>query len=223
MASEEIVVHEEDEDCLDFFAKKDKSKKTKKKSKAKTSDDIIETGGSELNAVAQHKDVWKDYDAETEKDYSSLKIADLQFVEEADTEASEDGGNDGENDGSSKKKQNDGVWDATAAASHAPTEAAAPPPSTSSTPNVSGGKYVPGAFRGNTMQPASSTRTRPGKIPDVTDQAAFPTLSDAAKVDTSAAASQGFQEVPATGRTWAQAREEAPRLNLSNRYEGHRR
>merc|ERR1712226_320079 len=101
----------EDEALGDFFAKKDKGKKSSKKKKDKK---VKESGEATVDGVKETKEVeneWGDFEEPVEKDYSCLKINDLQLVEEKEDEVPEE--TDVINEDGSVTKKSTAVWEAT--------------------------------------------------------------------------------------------------------------
>ncbi|XP_066928728.1 protein CDV3 homolog [Clytia hemisphaerica] len=233
-----------DEEVLDgFFAKKDKSKKPKKKKKTKT--ETVITTQSESQAAKV--DEWKDFEEKKEKDFSNLKIADLQGGDENDKDEQEYQQNDEDDvDGIScflavnshlkrhflfffettlGEEGEQGKWKPAPASNNT---AKNPPPAPVKqepvgTHNVVGGKYVPPSMKRATMASAShqAAPRRRGAPPDIKSQAAFPTLA-AAKQDTEAVPSD-FEVVKRGTRSNEARRDDgAPRLETGNRYDGLR-
>jgi len=198
----------------DFFAKKDKSKK-KKKSKF-TADDILAKQKEEPKkpeedkSISQRQTVAKDGDALTvteqrkvqdeqwddfveEKDYSGLKIQNIQIAEEEaarvaeevarEAEENEEGGEDGEGPA--------GPWKPVAGGPV--VQRATPPPEHETVipvlPNTQGGKYIPPSMRGQPAAgsgPASGPKPRRGKpkhAPKLDSEEDFPTLGGPAPHD----------------------------------------
>jgi len=208
---------EEDESSLDnFFAKKDKSKKPKKKKKGEKSDETVAGTKSEKPRV--QGDDWNDFEEEKEKDYSNLKIQNLQVTDENSQDNEEVNGNEGEDEDGGKKT--DGKWNVP----NPPAEAALAEPEAPSLPgthNVVGGKYVPPSVkRSNMMAMGQKVNSRkPLAAPDIQSKAAFPTLS-AANQDLSAPnKSMDFEAVRGGVKTReARVDENKPGVALGNRY-----
>jgi len=209
-----------DEEVLDgFFAKKDKSKKPKKKKKTKT--ETVITTQSESQAAKV--DEWKDFEEKKEKDFSNLKIADLQGGDENDKDEQEYQQNDEDDVDGEEGEQ--GKWKPAPASNNT---AKNPPPAPVKqepvgTHNVVGGKYVPPSMKRATMASAShqAAPRRRGAPPDIKSQAAFPTLA-AAKQDTETVPSD-FEVVKRGTRSNEARRDDgAPRLETGNRYDGLR-
>jgi len=212
-----------DDDTLgDFFAKKDKSKKPKKKKKTKT-ETVITQSDSQLPQV----DEWKDFEEQKEKDFSNLKIADLQGGEDGEKEEQEAQQYD-ENDPEGEEGSDaQAVWKA----SQSNGTSAPPPPPVQQAPkeipgshNVVGSKYVPPSQKRSTMSSASHPsvpRGRRGAPPDIKSQAAFPTLA-AAGQDTDSVPTD-FEMVKRGMRTNDARRDDtSSTLETGNRYQGLR-
>jgi len=208
---------EEDESSLDnFFAKKDKSKKPKKKKKGEKSDETV--GGTKSEKPRVQGDDWNDFEEEREKDYSNLKIQNLQVVDENNQDSEEVNGNEGEDEDGGKKTE--GKWNVPdPPAENLQVEPDAP--SMPGTHNVVGGKYVPPSVkRSNMMAMGQKVNTRkPLAAPDIQSKAAFPTLS-AANQDLSAPNKAMDFEAVRGGLKTREARvdENKPGLALGNRY-----
>jgi len=210
---------DEEEKSLDsFFAKKDKSKKKTKK-KTKDTEQTSEVKRETLGQISTAKDEWNDFEEAKEKDYSQLKMADLQIGEKAEEEEPEEEYEEQE-DGSVTKKTPGPIWKADSSsgkASPAPDSSRTIP----GTENVVGGKYVPGAFSGRGL---GRTRGKPGAPPNLSDQSMFPTLSLAAMAPQGKqnVGGKGDFEVVTKGTRSQDARVDDTRaqVHLGNRYDG---
>lgn len=216
----ETLQEEEDTSLDSFFAKKDKSKKPKKK-KTKKSDETVQ--GMPEQSKSQGDD-WKDFEERKEKDYSNLKIQNLQVMEESKEDAIEESDDkDFEDEDGVKKKGNDGKWNIPTAT----PSVQAPPeqPELPGTQNVVGGKYVPPSVKRSAMlgMGSSSASRKPLAAPDIQSKAAFPTLS-AANQDLSTPNRSADFEVVKRGIRTNEARvdDNKPRLDLGNRYDSLR-
>lgn len=208
----------EDQSLDSFFAKKDKSKKPKKKKKTK-SNETTETQSESATKSQRQVDEWNDFQEEKEKDYSSLKMQDLQICDDGlreEVEEEVDGGGDEvdrekpSNENQIWKKQSNSTT--TAPAKPAPVELPG-------TENVVGGKYVPPSMKRAAMAGPVSRR-RIGQPPDIGSQAAFPTLGAASQDNT---VPRDFEMVKrGTRSTEARVDDNRPRLNLDNRFDGLR-
>merc|ERR1712013_120299 len=223
--TEQLNEEEQDEECLNsFFAKKDKSNKPKKKKKPRTEETSSKGATSEGGAPKPKKDEWHDFEEEKEKDYSGLKIQDLQVVEGAKEEGAEDGGDDCGEDEEGGNPTDNTKWNIPAA----PVTAAPAPAQTKGTEiegtqNVVGGKYVPPSVkRSNMLAQGAGSRPssrRPLQAPDLASQAAFPTLG-AAQMDLNSAGKTGDFEAVKGGTRTMDARVDDSRssVSLGNRY-----
>ncbi|XP_057293555.1 protein CDV3 homolog [Hydractinia symbiolongicarpus] len=209
---------DEEEHSLDsFFAKKDKSKKPKKKKKVKSSE-TTETQ-SETQIRKSQVDDWADFEEEKEKDYSSLKIQDLQIMEENAKEELEEVNCDDDDEDTEKKTAEQTIWNVqTTAPSTHHTE----PVEQITTPNVVSGKYVPPSLKRSNMM-GQPVKRRPGVPPDIKSQSAFPTLG-AANEDLGTGKTPSDFEVVKRGVRSNDARldDTKPNLDLGNRYDGLR-
>lgn len=208
-----------DEEVLDdFFAKKDKTKKPKKKKKTKT-----ETPVTQSESQVAQTDEWKDFEEQKEKDFSNLKIVDLQIGEEGEKEEQEVEVNDEDNvDGDdSESKHSGGIWKVT----NTPSQSSPSVPQETTEPvgthNVVKGKYVPPSVKRATMAAASQpVRRNRGTPPDIKSRSAFPTLS-AASQDTNDPSD--FEMVKKGTKTNDSRRDETgQRLEIGNRYDSLR-
>lgn len=213
-----IETCQEEESLDNFFAKKDKSKKPKKKKKTK-SDETTNTASVESKGQV---DDWKDFEEEKEKDYSSLKIQDLQIMEEGKEEVTEEAEDqEGEDEEGAAKKKEQTKWNVpTPAAAPAPTEA----PELPGTQNVVGGKYVPPSVKRSMMMGMGPvSRGKQVAAPDIQSKAAFPTLSAANQDLSTPNRSQDFEPVRRGIKTnEARVDDNKPRLDLGNRYDSLR-
>jgi len=211
-----------DEEVLgDFFAKKDKTKKPKKKKKAKT--ELVITQSE--NQVAQ-VDEWTDFEEKKEKDFSNLKISDLQGGDEVEKEENDVQQNDEESvEGEEGDSNQAGIWKTSNSqppAQQQQKQQPAPAVEPAGVHNVVGGKYVPPSLKRATMASASqpTVRRNRGAPPDIKSQAAFPTLS-AATTDSSVPSD--FEMVKRGTRTnEARRDDDGPCLEIGNRYDGLR-
>lgn len=164
----------------DFFAKKDKSKKKSKSSKVIASD-ILETTDepvkkdkkkkvkektqtstntkSDSNTIGITEEEWKEVEEEAEKDYSGLRIANLQVTEkenEETEEQTEENVEEEDDDGEGKKKRDtgqQGPWVKSDNVQQPPvTPKPAVEPQPEETPKEESkpttGKYIPPSQRG---------------------------------------------------------------------------
>jgi len=211
-----IETCQEDESLDNFFAKKDKSKKPKKKKKTK-SDETTKTQSEESKGQV---DDWNDFAEEKEKDYSSLKIQDLQVMEEGkedNTEETED--LEGEDDDGGKKKEIT-KWNIPAPAQ---AQQPAEQPELPGTQNVVGGKYVPPSVKRSAMLGMGPVRGKQLAAPDIQSNAAFPTLMAANKDLSTPNRSHDFEVVKRGLKTnEARVEDNKPSMVLGNRYDSLR-
>lgn len=222
-------------DLDDFFAKKDKKKKSKNKDqpldkKVKKKEKIIESIKNEdeekpVTEIDEHpvhdEEQWSDFQEEQETDYSGLKIQKLEIVEpEPGTGGDSQGEEDGE-DGSG----NQGPWNKI---QQMPTE---PEPVIETKPEPlqivpQSGGYIPPHLRGK-QEVKPSPRVQPGSrrrnAPDIKNEESFPTLAAAVSEEVTVQkltwAKQGFEQVKSGGSRSAGQNSEAPKINLENRYD----
>jgi len=210
---------DEDETSLDnFFAKKDKSNKPKKKKKAK-SDETVEGTQFEKRAKGQGDD-WNDFEEEKEKDYSNLKIQNLQVIDGNSREDNSEESNEnyGEDEDGVKKGNDSTKWNIPAST---PVQATAEVAELPGTQNVVGGKYVPPSVKRSNMMsmgPKAGSR-KPLAAPDIQSKAAFPTLSAANQDLSTPNRSSDFEAVKGGIRSFeAHVDDKKPMLALGNRY-----
>jgi len=203
----------------DFFKRKDKNKKSKKKN-ITTTEDIakrLEESGkriekqrknkektnalnsnanSNANILEQEDEEWNDFEEEREKDYTGLRIQTLT-IKDKEEELREQMQ---ENEEESKKESQTGPWKVfVPPVVDEPEDKATDDDNSANTPQTNapqtGGKYVPPAMRmsGLSSQPLSSTRKSKFGAPKIGDANEFPTLG---APDTSED-SKGFQPVRA--------------------------
>ncbi|XP_062588539.1 protein CDV3 homolog [Saccostrea cucullata] len=243
----------------DFFAKKDKSKK---KSKSKiTPGDILSQQEKELGSVKKEKkkkkkdgestqtsasgaegqtnktedDEWVDFEQETEKDYTGLRIQNLQINK--DKSDQEDEGNENENDeecdeNGERREGAQGPWNVregqTTQQQPAPQAAAAPPPveeSKSDTTPARPGKYIPPSMRGGAMStsstdsPARPTPRRKKAAPNLSSEEDFPTLGGGpTPAELSELSGSSFNRVQSGGKTMEDPSKAHQSLSLGNKF-----
>jgi len=218
----------DDENTLnDFFDKKSNKKKAKKTKKKDKSDDrsTNEDGGlvSLKPKPTAQKDEWNDFEAPKEKDYSNLKIADLQISEEKTDDTQESEQLEEDEDGNPIQKKEATVWNPTPEPTQPVEVAKVVAEAPVALPNVQGGKYIPpGQRRTAGMGSAPTQPMRRGRniMPDIKDQGAFPTLGTASQAPKSTSMTQGgYTEVTKGTRSQdARQQDTRPRLDLGNRY-----
>lgn len=218
-----MAEEEEDQSLDSFFAKKDKGKKPKKKKKTKSSEsNETQSGLGEMTKKKTQSDEWNDYEEEKEKDYSNLKMQDLQICEEVGNNEVEEEEEDGDEVDGEKQSNENKIWVAqNGAATDNPKESG---PVVASTPNVVGGKYVPPSLKRSALG-GQGPRKRPGVAPDIKSQAAFPTLGAANQELTAGKTPSDFETVTRGTRSNDARFDESsgrPRLNLDNRFNGLR-
>ncbi|XP_036358466.1 protein CDV3 homolog isoform X2 [Octopus sinensis] len=198
----------------DFFAKKDRNKKKSKQKTAPSSEFIAQpdtatrktkkkpekekqssgnVAGTQPSEIVSPKEdlEWNDYEQETEKDYSGLRIQNLQLKSDDDDD-DENELNQDNNENSESGERHDssqGPWSKQGAQTPpAPSPTPAPetpePVAAQETPK-SVGRYIPPSQRGNSSSAASVTRTRLAKktAPNIQSEVDFPTLGGGAPND----------------------------------------
>lgn len=243
----------------DFFAKKDKSKKKSKSSKI-TPDDILSKGDelskkekkkkekeksqSSTNVTKQidgtpnnpEEEEWKEVEEEKEKDYSGLRIANLQIGEkegeESDDQTAENPDEDHEDgDGREKKDGQQGPWKGTPATPQQsviqtePEPQEAPKPKEESKPS---GKYIPPSQRAAAAAAASGVAPSPTvpahlrkkkAAPNIKSEEDFPTLGGGgpgpAQHDSDP---RSFERVQHGGRQLDDPTKTSQQLSLGNKF-----
>lgn len=212
---------EEDKSLEEFFAKKSKSKKSKSKSKNfTTSKDIADKKQLTQSAVEEQSEVtpkvvsqveeqWKDFEAPAEMDYTGLRVQALQIDEEKEREEEKDEDNYecGEGEEQARGESSSGPWSKSSAQPSAAPESSEPVVSRPT------GRYIPGAFK------EKFRRERVGVAPDISSQAAFPSLSSAATDKNR----PDFEMVKRGNKTKDSSLEGHGTVNLENRYDSLRR
>lgn len=232
---------EHDKQLESFFAKKEKGKKSKGKSKFTTSDAITkQVGSTQKEPDGRSKDQpskkasgvtpapsntkeeeWIDFQEPEEKDYSGLRIQSLQIGENAEGEGSESNeqeDEDDEGDSSVRKDKTAGPWQQL---STAPQGTAASQTSEESKPV---GAYRPPAYRApGRRAPVSTGR----KMPEIDSEIAFPSLSAAmASNDKNSKETndgKSFETVKHGSRTLENLADRGPQLDLGNKFDALRR
>nr|XP_022335231.1 protein CDV3 homolog [Crassostrea virginica] len=253
----------------DFFAKKDKSKKkskskitpgdilsqqekelgskkkTKKKNKENESTQSSGSGAESGSRKIEEDEEWVDFEQETEKDYSGLRIQNLQINK--DKSDQEDEGNENENDdecdeNGERREGAQGPWNASQGQSAqgqqppppqqqpAPQAAAAPAPaeeSKSDTTPARPGKYVPPSLRGAMSASGSSdspaaTRQVPRKkkaAPNLHSEEDFPTLGGGpTAAELSELSGSSFNKVQFGGKNVEDPNKAQQSLSLGNKF-----
>jgi len=265
----------EDSSLDDFFAKKDKSKKAKKK--FTTTDQIarkleesgkkgIGIGGTthhqpESVAVKQTEkekmqavnapittanvvsqvvekegdDEWRDFEEEKEKDYSGLKIQNLQITESKDDEFERERNEERDEDGDLIKMRDSssGPWNKSAGAAAAPVEEKPPTPPPVVEVEPKDEEKKPAVYRpphqrsGASSATSSSAKGRHSNktAPEISSDFHFPSLSAAAdntkpskKGDRTPESERGFESVKRGSRTSEDVSSRGPKLDLGNKY-----
>lgn len=200
-------------DLDDFFAKKDRKKTkgkkfatpdelvkkledTTKKNEVKPrkepqsllqstqSDGVEIESGEQSHAAATEEDEWKEFEEEERKDYTGLKIQNLQLNDDDYYSGSDGDGGDGDGDGDDKE----GAWKKLSgdkggsaeskSKSNADSEASA---KKSGLAASSTGRYVSPALRQQQSSLLAPVRLKKDALPDINNQEYFPTLGDAKK------------------------------------------
>ncbi|KAH9498200.1 hypothetical protein Btru_007934 [Bulinus truncatus] len=189
----------------DFFAKKDKSKKkskpktgtgsgdvdtglksTKKEKKSKEKDKQSSSGGTlSVTLNPQEDEEWKDFEEEKEKDYSGLRIQNLQITKDLDDRESAEGDdNRDDEDGENRDKRDSasGPWNKSNAQQTPASSLAHPAEANKEEPvQKTPGKYVPPAQRHSNATPSFPTSRKKKEAPNVNSEEDFPTLGGATK------------------------------------------
>lgn len=174
----------------------------------------------------KEEEEWKDFADESSHDYSDLKITKLQIEDE------EEGGGSGEddNESSDKDEKKDGVWKKETQQTQQQVTGPAPVPDekeTTPTPANTSSSYVPPHLRN-----AAPTQSRPAarrnrQAPDITNEAAFPSLSNALATNPMGAWGKkkssddrgGFENVKHGSTRTSHEGFSGPRLSVANRFD----
>jgi len=196
---------EDDSDLADFFSKKGKKKNKKKKKKAAEKGDALTTNESNKQESAKQEEVenppkeketeaniddeWNDYEEEV-KDYSVLKVKNLEIESEEASEQVEEEKEYNESGELVESRSEEGPWNKSMSEVQEQPQVAAPKPV--SKPS---GKYVPPSMRRGNEQGLSSLgrRTQPQKTFKKDSFIDFPELN--AAVQDQKTANPGFQTV----------------------------
>ncbi|KAG1674373.1 Protein CDV3 [Nymphon striatum] len=225
-----------------FFAKKDKSKKSKTKKfgsngqSTKTTDDggkLSEKGSNskkEKESISnvssnslKNNEEWHEYD-EKEKDYTGLKIQSLQICEKEKEDFEKDIEGEFNDDGEPIRADGStGPWKVVKNPAQEVPETKPETEELPKTPNVVGGKYIPPHERSGASRlrvPMKSSRVS-RLAPKIDCQSDFPSLSSAVdSKNESNAEHSNFEEV----RNRTRIRDEnngkriGPKLDLGNKY-----
>lgn len=252
----------EENNLDDFFANKDKTKKKSTKSTNKPSD--IEQSAKSVakvkkasktkrkdeetsqttKKVVEEDDEWKEYEEEAEKDYSNLKIINLNKKNGVDQDSQ---GNPSGDEEVGDKKESHGPWKPVAAPVSIPdpepeeavqvvtevpkTGKYVPPAARQNRPapaqvqdKPSSGKYVPPALRQSAMSSSSSTKlsmkVKAKKVaPDVKNVEDFPSLSAAAIIEQGQGkVTQDFEKVKGGAKQVANPLNTSSKISLNNKF-----
>ncbi|XP_068205747.1 protein CDV3 homolog isoform X2 [Palaemon carinicauda] len=173
----------------------------------------------------QEEEEWNDFEDDKDKDLTNLKINKLQIEDE------EDNGGGSADDDCEKGEhgdKRDGVWKTESMQQPAP---AAPPvvtvePEEKGRPMVGNSSYVPPHMRNVSASPLPKSTPRRNKTaPDINNEMAFPSLSDAQAANPMGAwgkkrfNNEGFESVR-HGSTRVMAEDHAPpKLSTANRFD----
>jgi len=238
-----------DSNLDDFFAKKDKSKKKVKSAKVNTGEiqsqksekkskknKDVTTKEKSSNASSsknpKEDDEWNDYEEEAHKDFSDLKIANLQKNKEdgdEDRGAEGSGSEDEDGKGNEKKDTNTGPWNKATVAPPAlePVRHEPKPEPPKEEPKPTG-KYVPPSMRrakeaesSGSLQPVSLARTRAKKkaTPDVMSEEDFPTLGAVDLNEAQGMPPGKFEPVRGGSRPIEDPRATSQRVELGNKFD----
>lgn len=226
----------------DFFAKKDKNKK---KIRNKSTADVAIQQNSSVRKIKKKKDQekqpattmvgplnseedqeWNDYEQETEKDYSGLRIQNLQIKsdEDDDMENELNPENDENNEGGERRENNVGPWNKTGRSTTpppppVPKEEELPSPTTEENPKTIG-RYVPPGQRGQstslTPTEARMARIRNSKkeAPNIHCEVDFPSLGGAVND----IEGKDFERVRSGNRNLEDPSNHSLQLKLNNKY-----
>ncbi|XP_064094203.1 protein CDV3 homolog isoform X6 [Macrobrachium nipponense] len=236
-------------DLDSFFAKKDK-KKVKGK-KFTTSDEIarrleesekkdqIQVLKSKVEPVRKleepsedspvvedppqkEEEEWNDFEDDKDKDLTNLKINKLQIEDEEDL-----GGGSADDDGEKGEHgdKRDGVWKTESMQQPAPAPVTTIEPEEKGRPTINS-SYVPPHMRNTSASPLPKSTPRRNKTaPDINNEMAFPSLSDAQAANPMGAwgkkrfNNEGFESVR-HGSTRVMAEDHAPpKLSTANRFD----
>ncbi|OXU25737.1 hypothetical protein TSAR_012406 [Trichomalopsis sarcophagae] len=247
-----------DADLDDFFAKKDRKKakgkkfttteeiakklEEKKIEKPKPKEKPVNPeGGDEIQQVEEEEEEWKEFEEE-KKDYTGLKIGNLNVVEKVDKNY-DDERNAGETGSDGESGDGDGKHSGPWKKADAPSQAAEPEPQPPRPQPVAA--PAPAAGTGSSSYrpphvrnpPPSYDRERPigrprGKniAPDINSEEYFPTLNSKQPANEATGAwgrkkrDEGtFEEVRNRGGTYRtystpETQSQAPKLSLGNKY-----
>jgi len=190
----------DDNDLADFFSKKGKKKNKKKKKKAAEKGDALTTNESNKQESAKQEEVentlkenetnkddeWNDYEEEV-KDYSILKVKNLEIESEEATEQVEEEKEYNASGELVESRSEEGPWNRSMSEVQEQPKVAAPKPVSKL------GKYVPPSMRRGNEQGISSLGRRPQKTFKKDSFIDFPTLN--AAVQDQKTANPGFQTV----------------------------
>jgi len=192
----------DDNDLADFFSKKGKKKNKKNKKKAAEKGDALTTNESNKQESAKQEEVentlkenetnkddeWNDYEEEV-KDYSILKVKNLEIESEEATEQVEEEKEYNASGELVESRSEEGPWNRSMSEVQEQPKVAAPKPVSKL------GKYVPPSMRRGNEQGISSLgrRNQPQKTFKKDSFIDFPTLN--AAVQDQKTANPGFQTV----------------------------
>lgn len=180
----------------------------------------------EENPQKEEEEEWNDFKDEGDKDLTDLKITKLQIEDE------EEGGggsadDDGEKGDHGDKK--DGVWKTEQVPAPPPAPVAAPvvePEEKNKITQMGGSSYVPPHMRSMAPSPLpKSTPRRNRTAPDINNEMAFPSLSDAQAANPMGAwgkkrmNNEGFESVRHGSTRSYQEDYAAPKLSTANRFD----
>lgn len=235
-------------DLDDFFAKKDRKKAKGKKfttteeiakkleetgkrvEKIKLKEKLPNPEEEEPQLPAEEDEEWKAFEEE-KKDYTGLKLGNLQVNDNFDGNSDDergtgDNGSDGESGEMSSKQS--GPWKKADLPKHPEVEAPTPIPPPS---NVIGGVYKSPHLRNQTTSTQSSRPRMKNVAPDIRSEEYFPTLNSKQPQTVEATAGPwgrrkreegNFEEVRNRGgsRSYGMqdSQQQAPQLSLDNKY-----
>ncbi|XP_064094199.1 protein CDV3 homolog isoform X2 [Macrobrachium nipponense] len=170
----------------------------------------------------QEEEEWNDFEDDKDKDLTNLKINKLQIEDEEDL-----GGGSADDDGEKGEHgdKRDGVWKTESMQQPAPAPVTTIEPEEKGRPTINS-SYVPPHMRNTSASPLPKSTPRRNKTaPDINNEMAFPSLSDAQAANPMGAwgkkrfNNEGFESVR-HGSTRVMAEDHAPpKLSTANRFD----
>ncbi|XP_066944139.1 protein CDV3 homolog isoform X2 [Macrobrachium rosenbergii] len=182
---------------------------------------VIKKGKPRPKNYLQEEEEWNDFEDDKDKDLTNLKINKLQIEDEEDL-----GGGSADDDGEKGEHwdKRDGVWK-TESIQPAPAPVTTIEPEEKGRPTINS-SYVPPHMRNTSASPLPKSTPRRNKTaPDINNEMAFPSLSDAQASNPMGAwgkkrfNNEGFESVR-HGSTRVMAEDHAPpKLSTANRFD----